>query len=123
MNTLDKILPTDKTKRKWISIGLTILFATSLTVWGIYGIEEYGIALFILTPLFIGLSSTILNGYKRTPSRKESIQISFLTLGIFTLGLIVLAIEGVICIAMAATRWAGMQITNPSWANTLSSPV
>lgn len=102
MNILDKILPTDQKKRKWTSIGLTILFATPLTVWGIYGIGDYGIALFILIPLFIGLTSTILYGYKRKLTNSDATQISFLTLGIFTLGLVVFALEGLICIAMVA---------------------
>ena len=130
MNILDKILPTDQKKRKWTSIGLTILFAAPLTIWGIYGIGEYGIALFILTPLFIGLASTILYGHNRELTKKEATQISLLTLGVFTLGLIVFAIEGLICIAMAAPiglllTWVGgligLTIINKRPNNSLSS--
>lgn len=102
MNFLNKILSTDIKKRRWLSVALTILLAGPLTVWGIYGIGEYGIALFILTPLLIGLASTILFGYKRTVTYKESRNIAFLTLIIFSLGLMAFAIEGLICIAMAA---------------------
>ncbi|MGM0478657.1 MAG: hypothetical protein ACQERC_05490 [Bacteroidota bacterium] len=102
MDILEKILPTEQKERKWASVGLTILFAAPLTIWGIYGIGEYGIALFILTPLFIGLTSTVFYGYKKGLTKKEATQISFLTLGIFTLGLIIFAMEGLICIAMAA---------------------
>lgn len=76
--------------------------AGPLTIWGIYGIGEYGIALFILTPLLIGLGSTILYGFKRSITLKESRNIAFLTLLTFTIGLFVFAIEGAICIAMAA---------------------
>ncbi len=102
MKTLDKILPNDPLKRKWTAIGITIFLATLLTLWGIYQVEAYGMALFILTPLFIGLSSTILYGYKRLLTRKEATYISFLTLGFFALALILFAIEGLVCIAMAA---------------------
>ena len=102
MNLLEKVLPKDRKKKRWMAIGLTILLATPLTVWGIYGIGEYGLALFVLTPLFIGLVSTVLYGYNESLTKKEAAQISFLTLGIFTLGLLVFAIEGLICIAMAA---------------------
>lgn len=121
MNILDKLLPTDQKKRKWTSIGLTILIAAPLTVWGIYGIGEYGIALFILIPLFIGLTSTIIYGHNRELTLKEATLISFQTLGVFTLGLIAFAIEGLICIAMAAPfgllfTWIGgligLSITN-----------
>lgn len=97
-----KILPTDDKKRKWVSVALTIIISGLLTLWGIYGIGQYGIALFILTPLFIGVGSTILYGSKKAITKKEALQIAFLTLGIFTLGLVAFAIEGLICIAMAA---------------------
>ena len=82
MNILDKILPPDEKKRKWTSIGLTVAVSGLLTAWGIYGIGEYGIALFILTPLFIGVGSTILYGYKKSITKRKALQVSFLTLGI-----------------------------------------
>lgn len=130
MNILDKILPPDKQKRKWTSVLLTTLFAGLLTILAIYGIREYGIALFILTPLFIGLTSTILYGYKRELTKKEATQISFLTLGVFTLALVVFAIEGIICIVMAAPislllTWfgglIGFSMVNQSPNNSLTS--
>lgn len=99
---IEKILPTDDTKRKWGSVGLTAVVAGLLTLWGIYGIGQYGIALFILTPLFIGASPTILYGLKKKITKKEAFIIGLLTLGVFTAGLLLFAIEGLICIAMAA---------------------
>ncbi len=99
---MKKILPIDDKKRKWLSVGLTVAIAGLLTLWGIYGNHDYGIALFILTPLFIGAGSTILYGWQKEITKKEAWKIGFLTLGIFTAGLLVFAIEGVICIAMVA---------------------
>jgi hypothetical protein len=99
---IEKILPNNIKHRKWTAVGLTVVISGLLTLWGIYGIGRYGIALFILTPLFIGAGSTILYGLKKEVTKREAWQIGFLTLGIFTLGLLVFAIEGIICIAMAA---------------------
>jgi hypothetical protein len=112
---LEKIVPTNDKKRKWTAVGVTVVVSGLLTLWGIYGIGQYGIALFILTPLFIGAGSTILYGIKKAITKREARLISFLTLGIFTAGLLVLAIEGVICIAMAAPfglllTWVGSLI-------------
>lgn len=112
---IEKILPTDDKKRKWISVGLTAIISGLLTLWGIYGIGQYGIALFILTPLFIGAGSTILYGLKNEITYKQAWQIGFLTLGVYTAGLLIFAIEGVICIAMAAPiglllTWVGSLI-------------
>ncbi|MBK9730671.1 MAG: hypothetical protein IPO83_05200 [Chitinophagaceae bacterium] len=109
------ILTTDDKKRKWIAVGLTAIISGLLTLWGIYGIGQYGIALFILTPLFIGAGSTILYGLKKEITKREAWLTGLLTLGIFTAGLLVFAIEGVICIAMAAPfglllTWVGSLI-------------
>lgn len=111
---MEKILPTDDKKRKWIAVGLTVIISTFLTLWGIYGIGQYGIALFILTPLFMGAGSTILYGLKKGITKREAWLIGLLTLGIFTAGLLVFAIEGLICIAMAAPF--GLLLT---WVGTL----
>lgn len=103
MNKLiEEILPTDDKKRKWIAVGLTVIISGLLTLWGIYGIGQYGAALFILTPLFIGAGSTILFGLKKEITYKQAWKIGFLTLEVYMAGLLIFAIEGVICIAMAA---------------------
>ncbi len=102
MKLLDKILPIDTTKRRWSAIILTVTIAGLLTWWGIYGIGEYGIALFILTPLFIGFGSAILMGYNKQIAKRQATNVGFLALGFFTIGLFLFAIEGLICIAMAA---------------------
>lgn len=99
---IDIILSMDNKKRKWLAVGLTVAISALLTVWGIYGIGEYGIALFILTPLFIGAGSTILYGIKNNITYQKAWQIGFLTLGVYTAGLLIFAIEGLICIVMAA---------------------
>jgi hypothetical protein len=92
----------EETKRKWISISITVCITGVLSLWGIYGIGQYGIALFILTPFLIGFCSTFLYGYKNKITQNEAVWIGFTTLAICTLALIIFAIEGLICIAMAA---------------------
>lgn len=92
----------DDNKFKLIAIGTTVIISGLLTYWGIQGIGVYGMALFLLTPLFIGMCPVIIYGRKRAITLKQARNIGFLTLIIFTIGLIVFAIEGVICIAMAA---------------------
>ncbi len=102
MKILNKILPADDAKRKWTSIMLTVIIAGLLTLWGIYVYHDYGIALFVLTPLFIGAGSSTLYGYNRQLTKKKAFQIGIMTLGVFAAALLVFAIEGVICIVMAA---------------------
>ncbi len=102
MKFIDTILPANNRQRLWIAAGLTVLISFPLTLWGIYGIGRYGIALFVITPLFIGAFSTILYGHKNPITPKKSRQIAFLSLAIFIIALVIFAIEGLICIAMAA---------------------
>jgi hypothetical protein len=84
---IKRILPIDDYKRKWLAVGLTVIISGLLTLWGIYGIGQYGIALFILTPLFIGAGSTILYGLKKEITKRDAWLIGLLTLGVFTAGL------------------------------------
>jgi hypothetical protein len=102
MKILYTLTQLNETKRKWISITITVCIVGILTFWGIYGIGEYGIALFMLTPFLIGFCSTFLYGYKNKTTKKEAIWIGFTTLAVCTLALIAFAIEGLICIFMAA---------------------
>ncbi len=55
-----------------------------------------------MIPFFIGAGSTILYGFKNGITYQQAWRIGFLTLGIYTAGLLLFAIEGLICIAMVA---------------------
>ncbi len=88
--------------RKWRAILITDLIAWLFTVIGIYWFKEYGIGIFILTPLFIGVSSVIIYGSGQETKVKEAFAISTFTLIFYTLGLLIFAIEGIICLLMAA---------------------
>lgn len=115
MKIFDQLAQLEETKRKWVSITITTCIVGILTLWGIYKIGEYGIALFILTPFLIGFCSTFLYGYKNKTTKSKAIWIGFTTLLICTLALIAFAIEGLICIIMAAPigillTWVGSLI-------------
>jgi hypothetical protein len=89
-------------KGKLVAITVTVIISGILTYWGILGIGVYGLALFVLTPMFIGFCPVVIYGHKRTVSRAESRNLGFLTLGCFSACLLVFAMEGLICLVMAA---------------------
>ncbi|MCU0351391.1 MAG: hypothetical protein MUF43_11280 [Flavobacterium sp.] len=101
MKILDKILPKDKNPRIWTAVVLIAIIAGLLTLLGIHGFREYGMALFVLTPIFIGFSSVALYGNNYGITKSQSWKLGFLTLGVYSIGLIIFAIEGLICIVMA----------------------
>jgi hypothetical protein len=98
---LSKTLPENETTLQWIAIVFTIITSGLLTLWGIYGMGEYGIALFVFTPIFIGACPAIIYGAKKELGLTIARKMGFLSLSLFAVGLLVFAIEGLICIAMA----------------------
>lgn len=102
MTILERISKLPDKKRWWTSIFLTFIISSTLTIIGIYGVGQYGLALFILTPLFVGFCATSIYGYNHSISRITAFGISSVTLGLMTLALLIFAIEGIICIIMAA---------------------
>jgi len=101
-SVIERTIPSNDLLRKWFAAVLTALFAALLTLWGIYAVRGYGIALFILTPLFIGAGSTIIYGLKNGVTRLKALEVGLISLGIYLAGLLIFAIEGLICVAMAA---------------------
>lgn len=98
---IDKFVQNRK-NQKWITILAVSGISWILTVINIYYFRDYGIALFILLPVFIGFSSTVLYGLKNNITKKEAFYVGLWTLLFYTLGLLIFAIEGLICIIMVA---------------------
>ncbi len=93
-------------------MAVTIAISLAMITLGIYFFGEYGLAMFVITPFFLGTCVTILYGFKKNISAKEATLLSFSTLGMLALFLVVFAVEGVICIIMAfpitlAVTWLG----------------
>ncbi len=106
----------DNASQRWLVAVLAAVFISGIvTMICIYGAGEYGGALFILTPIFIGACPVIIYGKKRSIKYGEACKIGFFALLLYTAGLIVFAIEGLICILMAAPfgilfTWIGSNI-------------
>jgi len=91
-----------KRHRKWFAIITTVLVAIIFSLLGIYVVEEYGIFLFFLIPFFLGFSPAILYNQKNVIKYGEIRDNAFISLGIYSVCLIAFAIEGLVCIVMAA---------------------
>jgi hypothetical protein len=81
-----------------VGLGLGLLFL------GIYLLETYGIFLFLALPFGMGLASSLYYGSRAglTPGRFEQVKLGLLSLFVLSLGILVFALEGVICLLMAA---------------------
>ncbi len=102
MQIFKQLLTEDLKKRKTYAVLITILLNIPLILLSIYGLGDYGIALFVFIPFFIGMCSTIILGYKKEISKAQARSIGFLSLSLISLALLAFAIEGIICMIMAA---------------------
>lgn len=90
-----------KKNPKIFSILITLIVSAILGYIEIGIFKEYGWTVFLVIPFIIGFLPPFINGKSSKISKKESYKLSFLTLGIVLIGLLIFAIEGMICIAMS----------------------
>ncbi|SCB76701.1 hypothetical protein GA0116948_101216 [Chitinophaga costaii] len=90
------------TNRKIIAIAISCTIGWILAFLATNVFQDYEVGLFIWLPLVMGCTSTILVAYKNQTNKKLLRNIAYATLGIFCLGMLIFAWEGVICLIMAA---------------------
>ncbi|MEM6831637.1 MAG: hypothetical protein AAF551_14095 [Bacteroidota bacterium] len=93
-----------RSQEKWIAIGLPVglvaLLAITVTSFSIRVLEDYGLVLFTLVPLGMGIVSSVSYGYFRPRTWKQSFKVSALSLLIACM--LLLSIEGLLCLMMAS---------------------
>ena len=90
------------TRRELSAIFIPSIFGWIFTYLAINIFKDYAFGLFIWLPLSLGLSSTIICGYKDNVVKKSLRETALLTFGVFCIGLLAFAFEGLICLIMAA---------------------
>ncbi len=92
--------------------GLAILATTVIgIVMVIVGTQfqaNYGWGLFVAVPFCLGLFSTLIYSYRTPRTQRECLMVSIAPAVLMGVGLLLLAVEGVICIAMAAPLGLGL---------------
>jgi len=81
---------------------ITIFIVFCIGFISIEFIESYGWTIFLFLPLLVGYLPVFIVGRTKRVSKKESISLGFISLGLICLFLLIFAIEGMICIAMAS---------------------
>ncbi len=99
---LDKLIPKKEPALSWFAVLASSAIIIMLVTFGIYLLGEYGIALFVVTPLIVGFLPVLIKGYRKTLTKKESMTVSYGTLILLCFLMLALAFEGIICLVMAA---------------------
>jgi hypothetical protein len=90
------------TRKKIIAIAVPCIVGWGFAFLAINVFRDYAFGLFVWLPTTIGAMSTLLFAYKNQTDKKTLRNLSYTTLGIFCLGLLTFAWEGIICLIMAA---------------------
>jgi hypothetical protein len=100
-----------------ISVGFTALSATGIIALSVSYLHQYGFALFVGLPVYCGVLPVVIYSHRQVRSHWEAIGIACLTLLFVGVAVIVFALDGLICILMAAPlacllSFAGALIAN-----------
>jgi uncharacterized membrane protein YhaH (DUF805 family) len=105
---LDRWIPHGAFSAAVVSIGLTIAIGCIFTMLGTQVLASYGWGLFVALPFCLGLFSVLLYSYHEPRSYGSCVSVSLIPIALLGGVLIVVAIEGIICILMAAPFALGL---------------
>lgn len=99
---LDRIIPRHPLGTAFLAVVLTVLLGLSLTLLSVNAFQDYGWTLFVGLPFMLGLITVLIDGYLQKRSLWRCMWISWLATLLLAVGLIVAAVEGLICVMMSA---------------------
>ncbi|MBL7938656.1 MAG: hypothetical protein JNL43_04780 [Flavobacteriales bacterium] len=99
---LDRILPKSRAGNAIASIFFAVLLVVPLGFLNVRMLEDYGLALFIGLPFILGAVSAYLYNHSQIRSLKQSLGIAMLTVTLALAAIFLFAMEGLLCILMAA---------------------
>jgi hypothetical protein len=115
---LDRLMPETQIGSALMSVALVVPVTAALAYLSAQYLGKYGWGLFVGLPFFVGLASVLLYGYREPRSFGACVTVAVAAVGILGVGLFLFAIEGAICILMAAPIGAVLAFVGASigWA-------
>jgi uncharacterized membrane protein YhaH (DUF805 family) len=105
---LDRWIPRGGFGAAAVSIGVTIAIGAMFTVLGTQVLASYGWGLFVALPFCLGLFSVLVYSYHEPRSYGSCVSVSLIPIALLGGVLILVAIEGLVCILMAAPFALGL---------------
>lgn len=99
---LDRIVPRSPLGSAFFGVLLVTLLTVGATVWSVEGLGNYGWGLFVGLPFCLGLASVLIYGYHESRSLRSCLGVSLLSIALTCAALMAFALEGLVCIIMAA---------------------
>jgi len=102
VRSLDHMIPETQVGSALLSIVLTSAIGLTFTLLGTAVIGTYGWSLFVALPFCLGLFAVLLHSYHGPRAYGTCMSVALLPVAIVGLALLLVAIEGFICVLMAA---------------------
>jgi uncharacterized membrane protein YhaH (DUF805 family) len=105
---LDGIIPASPLGSAVLSIFLTSVLGLVFLALGTLVIGAYGWGLFVALPFCLGMFSVLLYSYHSPRDWRSCLNVALLPVGILGVALVLVAMEGIICVLMAAPFALGL---------------
>lgn len=99
---LARIIPDHPVGSAAMSLLLTLFFGVVLSAFGTTFLQAYGWGLFVAMPFCMGVGSALLYGYHQPRGLGSCLMVALVSVALLGGALMAVAIEGLICIVMAA---------------------
>jgi hypothetical protein len=100
--TLGRLIPDSDWGSAAVALGITSVIGALATWFSVSGLAVYGIGLFVALPFCLGFLSALIYGYHRPRTLSACLMVATLSVGLLGALLLAVAVEGVICLLMAA---------------------
>jgi len=108
--TLGRVIPDSQLGSAAMSLLLMVPLAIAATLFSVRALGDYGWGLFVGLPFFLGLTSALLYGFHRPRTLGSCLLVSLLSVVLVSAALLVFAVEGIICLVMAAPLGAALSL-------------
>jgi hypothetical protein len=85
-----------------VALAITVPLAVLAVVLGAQVLQSYGFSLFVGAPFALGMISVLLFGFSRPQPFGPCLAVAFVSAGVAGLAIMAIALEGIICLIMAA---------------------
>src|SRR3954471_13939260 len=107
---LARIIPDNALGSAAMSLALSVPFGIAATALAVGVFKEYGWGIFAGLPFWIGMVSVLVYGYRAPRGMGACLGVAALAISVVGAGIVAVAIEGVICVMMAAPIALGLAL-------------
>ena len=99
---LARVIPENPLGSAAVSIGISVPLAIGATALAVIAFKSYGWGIFVGLPFWVGMVAALVHGYRAPRSVGACLGVSALAILLVGVALVAVAIEGLVCVVMAA---------------------